>query len=217
MVVGTLVLIGVTFIAGYVTRYYQANADQDDQRRNRVDRLKRRLKELDNERSSSCCWYFFTFFLISTFLVVLGIFLNVINFFGSKKLLPTAILDWGSYWLNYDDYPGIVGVAVTLMIVVVIIMLFILCKLCWDIKKQENEHNEIHEELHHQHNHHGGRGIFAQGWMTINNIVAIERVMISCFNIHCTCYITLVASSTALAFMSVVLFCCYVLYTYLSK
>ena len=74
MVFGILAAIGVTFIVGYATCAYQtANADQDDQQRDQIDKLKRRLKELE-KRSSSCYWYFFfTFFLISAFLIILGI------------------------------------------------------------------------------------------------------------------------------------------------
>ena len=76
MVFGILAAIGVTFIVGYATCAYQtANADQDDQQRDQIDKLKRRLKELE-KRSSSCYWYFFTFFF----------YIRVSHHFGDNPL-----------------------------------------------------------------------------------------------------------------------------------
>lgn len=80
------------------------------------------------------------------------------------------------------------------------------------MRKQENEHKEIREELQQiqedQRNH--GGVAYAQGGLIS---IAIDRI--NYLNAYCTCYVTLITSSTALAFMSVVLFTFYVLYTYI--
>ena len=221
MVLGVLTAVGVTFIVGYVTRALTANANQvneDDQQRNRIDQIQHRLKELEKERSGSGCCYFLILFMLLTFLTTLGIILNVTNFFRSQKKLTTLIFDW-NYWLNYEykifdyNYSGIAGVAVT-MVVVVFPLLFIVCKLCWDMRKQENEHRELRDELQQIEQDQRNRGgiAYAQGGLIS---IAIDRI--NCLNVHCSCYVTIVTSATTLAFVSVVSFTCYVLYTYLYK
>ena len=223
MVFVFLTTVGATFLAGYFAAYaYQgANAvrDGDDQQRNQTEKLQRRLKELDKQRSNYRCCYIITFCLVFAFLITLGVILYATNFFRSKKGFTTLLLNW-EYWLNYDNYkifnynyPGIAGVAVT-MLVVVFPLLAILCKLCWDVKKQENEHKDICEELQKIQEQRSNRGgiAYAQGGLIS---IAIDRI--NCLNVHCTCYITVITSSTTLAFLSVVFFTCYVLYTYLSK
>lgn len=229
MVFVFLTAVGATFLAGYFAAHAYQNANQaeqnrlnleNDQQRNQKEKLERRLKELEEQRSSSGCCYFITLFLVFAFLVTLGTILYVTNFFRSKKLLAALLLDW-KYWLDYDNYkifnynyPGIAGVAVT-MVFVVFPLLIILFKLCWDVRKQENEHKEICEELQRieqeQRSNRGGIA-YAQGGLIS---IAIDRI--NCLNVHCTCYVTIITSSTSLAFMSVVLFICYVLYTYLFK
>ena len=216
MVLGILTTIGVTFIAGYfVANVYQsakAEQDWDDQQRNRVDELQHRLKELNEERSRAGCWYVITLILVFTFLITLGIILYTTNFFRSKKRFATLLSDW-EYWLDYENYrifnynyPGIVGVAVTMVLVVV--LLIILCKLCWDVKKQENEHKDICEELQKIQEQRSNRGgiAYAQGGLIS---IAIDRI--NCLNVHSTCYISII---TSLAFISVIAFTCYVMHTY---
>ena len=79
MVLGILTAVGVTFIAGYVARAYQtASANQvredSDHQRNRIDKLKRRLKELENVRSGSgCCGISSYCFYCSLFLSPWGL------------------------------------------------------------------------------------------------------------------------------------------------
>ena len=218
MVLGVLTAVGVIFITGYATRALTAGStgqvNEDDRR---VDQLQRRLKELEKARSGSGCWYFLTFFLIFGFLIALGSILYATNFFRSRKALSTVWLDW-NYWLNYDNYKifnynysGIAGVAVT-VILVVFPLLMILCKLCWDVRRHEKELKETREELERvqQDQRIGGDVAYAQGGY-VNIAIA------DCFNVHCTCYVTLVFTATPVAFLSVVIFVCYVLYTYLSK
>lgn len=221
MVLGTLTVIGVTFVAGYaLSLYHAANANQvkeDIQQRNQIEKLQRRLVEIEKKRSGSSCWYFFTFLLLFGSLVTLGVILYATNFFRSRKRFATLVFNW-NYWLNYDDYKifnynysGIAGVAVT-MVLVVFPLLIILCKLCWNVRKYEKELKETREELKQvqQDQRVGGDIAYAQGgWVNI--------AIANCFNVHCTCYITVVFASTALAFLSVVAFVCYVLYTYFSK
>ena len=74
----------------------------------------------------------------------------------------------------------------------------------------ENEHKEIREELQQTQEDQCNRGgiAYAQGGLIS---IAIDRI--NCLNVYCTCYVTVITSSTTLAFMSVVLFTCYVLYT----
>ena len=212
----------VTFIAEYfaANAYQSAKAEQDwdDQQRNQIDELQHRLKELKEERSRSGCWYFITLILVFTCVITLGIVLYATNFFQSKKHLAILLSDW-EYWLDQTmtiigysittSYPRIVGVAYMVLVVVII-----LCKLCWDVKKQENEHKDICEELQKIQEQRSNRGgiAYAQGGLIS---IAIDRI--NCLNVHCTCYITIITLSTTLAFLSVVFFTCYVLYTYLSK
>ena len=94
------------------------------------------------------------------------------------------------------------------VVVVVIPLVLILCKLCMEVTRHEKELKEVREELNQvQQGRSGGNIAYAQGGY-VN--VAIG----SCFNVYCTFYITLVVSSTALAFVTVIAFICYVLYTY---
>ena len=215
MVLGVLTAVGVTFIAGFLARGLIAGAPADHEDGRRVDQLQRRLKELEKARSSSGCWYFFILFLLFGFLIALGSILYATNFFRSRKALSTLWLDW-NYWLNYDykifnyNYSGIAGVAMT-VILVVFPLLMILCKLCWDVTRHEKELKETREELKRvqQDRRVGGDIAYAQGgWVNI--------AIADCFNVHCTCYVTLVLTATPVAFLSVVIFVCYVLYTYLS-
>jgi hypothetical protein len=189
MVLGVLTAVGVTFIAGYVAHAYAINQG-NDQQRNRVE-LQRQLKELKKSRSSSGRCYFFTLILLFAFLIALGSILYATNFFRSQKSLSTRWLDW-DYWLNYDNYkiyynyPGIAGVAVT-VVLVVFPLLIILCKLCWDVTSYEKQLKETREELEQlqQDRRVGGDIAFAQGgWVNI--------AIANCFNVHCTCYITVV-------------------------
>ena len=212
MVLGILTAVGVTFVAGYITRALQtANTDREhDQQRG--ENLQRRLKELE-KKHPGCC-YLFTFILLFAFLISLGVILYVTNFFRSQKHLTTVLLDW-KYWLNYDNfkifnynYTGIAGVAMA-MVLVIFPLLYFLFKLCLDVSRHEKELKEIREELQHDRRS-GGDVAYAQGgWVNI--------AIASCFNVYCTCYITVVFASTALAFVGVVAFTCYVLYTYYSK
>ena len=171
MVLGVLTAVGVTFIAGYVTRALTASAtgqvNEDDRR---VDQLQRRFKELEKARSGSGCWYFFTLFLLFGFLIALGSILYATNFFRSQKALSTLLLDW-DYWLNYNNYKifnyncsGIAGVAVT-VVLVVFPLLVILCKLCWDVTRHEKELKETHDKLEQiqQDRRVGGDIAYAQG------------------------------------------------------
>ena len=177
----------------------------EDQRRNRTEKLQHQLKELEKKRSNYVCCYFFTFFLVFTFLSTLGIILYATNFFRSKKHFTVLLVDW-EYWLNYDNYkifnynyPGIAGVAMT-MIIVVFPLLLILYKLCWDMRKQENEHKEICEGLQQmqQDQCNGTRGgiAYAQGGLIS---IAIDRI--NCLNVHCTCYITIRPLQVLLLFL----------------
>ena len=212
MVLGILTAVGVTVIAGYVIHGALSASAADEANKNQ---LQRRLKKLEEARSSSGCCYFFTLFFLFAFLVVLVIILYATNFFRSKKCLTTLWLDW-NYWLNYDNYkifnynyPGIAGVAVT-VILVVFPLLMILCKLCWDVTRYEKELKKTHEELKQAQQDQvrvGGDIAYAEGGY-VNIAIA------DCFNVHCTCYITLVFTATPVAFLSVVIFVCYVLYTY---
>lgn len=220
MVLGALTVIGVSVVGGYALRlFHEANANQtqeDIQQRNHIGRLQRRLVKLEKRRSGSCCWYFFTFITLVGFLVALGGILYATNFFRAKRHFAALVLDW-NYWLNYDNfkifnhnYPGIAGVAVT-VVLVVFPLLGILCKLCWDVRKCEKDLKETRDELERvrqEDRRAGGDIAYAQGgWVNI--------AIANCFNVYCTCYITVVFTSTALAFLSVVTFVCYVLYTYL--
>ena len=214
MVLGILTAVGVTVLAGYVVHgaYLSASA-ADEANKNQ---LRRRLKKLEKARSKSGCCYFFTLFILFAFLVALVIILYATNFFRSKKSLTTLYFDW-DYWLDYDNYkifnynyPGIAGVAVT-VILVVFPLLIILCKLCWDVTTYEKKLKKTREELKQvqQDRRVGGDVAFAKGGY-VNIAIA------DCFNVHCTCYITLVFTATPVAFLSVVIFVCYVLYTYTS-
>lgn len=176
-----------------------------------------RLKNSHGDREETF-WFILLIFLHIPFiigsLVTLGVILYAINFF---RTFATLMLDW-NYWLNYDDYKifnynysGIAGVVMT-MVLVVFPLLIIFCKLCWNVRKYEKELKETREELKQiQQDRCVGSDIaYAQGgWVNI--------AIANCFNVHCTCYITVVFASTALAFLSVVAFVCYVLYTYFSK
>lgn len=218
MVLGTLTFIGVTFAAGYAFSLWQrANANQareDVQQRNQIERLQRRLVK---QRSGLFCWYFFTFLTLFVFLVALGAILYATNFFRIRRHFATIVFDW-NYWLNYDNfqifnfnYTGIAAVAVT-VVLAVFPLLIILCKLCWDVRNCEKELKETRDKLEQLQQDQRVRGdiAYAQGgWVNI--------AIANCFNVHCTCYLTVVFPATALAFFSVVTFVCYVLYTYFSK
>ena len=207
MVLGILTAVGLTFVAGCAAGLFLRRDDQGE-RRNRRE-LEEELDKLKKKRFDYGCCHFFTTFAFFALLFALGILLYVTDFFRNKRGLTTLLLDW-RYWFSQDykifdyNYNGIAGVVIFL-VVVLLPLLYFLCKICFGVMRIEQELKDIREQLHQIGS--GDRGAVAQGgWINI----AIGN----CFNIFCTCYITTVVTSTAMAVMSIAVFVCYVLYTY---
>ena len=150
--------------------------------------------------------------MLLAFLVALATLLHVTDFFRNKRSLATLLLDW-RYWVSdsskiFDyNYYGIAGVAI-FIVVVILPLLFFLCKKCFGIMRIEKELVDVRDELKQIKSCDGVKAVARGGWINI----AIGN----CFNVYCNCYITTTFTSTALVFMGVTIFVCYVLYRFLS-
>ena len=213
MVLGVLTAVGVSFVAGFVVNALYNNAGQEQRDE---ERLRKQHNELKEKRSKTGCCYFFTLFVLYIFLLALGGVLYFTDFFRNKKSLGKLILD-SRYWFDKDyqlfnyNYYGIGGVALAVVVVIFPLLCF-LYKACSDVKRLEKELKDVQDKLQQtaEHDGHGAGSAHAEGGF-------INIAIGSCFNIFCTCYLTLVTSSTVLAFLSVIVFVCYVLYFYTFK
>ena len=222
MVLGLITAAGVGLVAGYVLNtfrsYYAGSQYHEQQRADRVEELRRRRNELKGERSKSGCYYLFTLCMFFVFLLTVGGVLYVTEFFRHKKGLGKLTLDW-RYWFNKDyelfnyNYYGIGGVALFFFVVIFPLLCF-LYKACSKVNRLERELKDVQDELQQiERDSHGAGSAHAEGgYIKISNYF-------NCLNVSCTmsCYVTLVTSSTVLAFLSVIVFVCYVLYFYTFK
>ena len=150
-------------------------------------------------------------------MIAVGIVLHATDFFQIKKGWSSLVFDW-KYWLNYDNnifsfkYYGICCVCAVVFLVI-FPLLFFLVKLCCDVMRIEREIQDVRRRLQKLEQE---RVTTIQSLMqTVAKFGVVNISIGSCFNIKCTCYITLIASFTTLASMTVIGFCCYVMYTFI--
>ena len=217
--IGIIAILGASVVAGlYLANTYHSNEkareeDRQNQRNKSLERLKNDLGQLENRRSNSCCGSFFTFILIHVFVFSLLFILHITDFFRYKKEWFKLLLDW-KYWFNYNNnlfqfnYYGIGGVVLT-VVVVILPLLFFLCQQTRNMTRIEREINIVQQNIERWEQEGRTVNALAQGgW------VNVVFNFCSCLNVHCTCNIVLLISSTSLAFITVVCFICYVAYTY---
>ena len=215
MVLGVLTAIGVTVVAGYVLGIAEwiprvGHAEESAQQRTRVNELEKKLSKLKKKRSNHGLFYIYTFVMLFTFLIALAVLLYVTDFFRNKPGLATLLLNW-RYWFSHDykifdyNYYGIAGVAI-FIVVVILPQFFFLFKICFDIKTIEKDIKDVLNELEQINNRGEVRAVVQGGWV---NVVICS----SCC--YCTCCFATVVNFTALAFVSVTVFVCYIVYSFM--